>query len=153
MAGSWPAARAAIKAQLDGATISDPQSETLSCYEYPPPGASSAYPWSYVIPSERTVTRRPGGQRWTVIDARVRVVLAPPTQGASREQLAKRYDAWCGALSDAMDDGIALDGNADVFLEQRFSGLLQFEGMDHDQWGFEMTLGEIRISETKAFGA
>ena len=79
------------------------------------------------------------------------VMLAPRGQSSDMESLHKRYDAWKEALKDALDDAVAADGNADVFLTQEFGDLAFFEDVDVG-WGFDMTFGELQLSETKTFG-
>jgi len=158
MTGTWPTARAAIKAQLHGLTISSPNSETLTALEYPPGGRQDAglFPYAYVVPTGETVTRESGGERVTVKDIRVRVMLAAAggTEGGpGMEDLAKRYDAWKESLKDALDDSVALGGNADIYAtEQVFDGLGPFDDIDRG-WGFEMTLGTMQLSESKTFSA
>ena len=151
MAGTWPLARAALVAQLDGITWEAAGSgvETLDCYEFPPSAAQQQYPHAYLIPSPRTVRRAPGGQRVTDIEVRVRFVLAPAA--AEAEKLSQRYEAAIEAVADALDDAIALDGNADAIGDQEFTGLEQMPE-DQDGWGFSMTL-PVRVSETKTFSA
>lgn len=158
MSGTWPTARAAIKAQLNGVTWdlgASYDTATLTAFEYAVPGRQDAvnWPYAFVMPAEQRVRREPGGQRLTDIDAVVRVMLAPKGQSESMEYLQTQYDAAVEALKDALDDGVALDGTADIFLEQVFGGLVMYVPGDLDEgWGFEMTLAGIQISETKTFG-
>jgi len=155
MAGTWPTARAAIKAQLHGVTWTPAGFATseLTAFEYAVPGRQDAvnWPYAFIMPTEQRVRREPGGQRMTDIDAVVRVMLAPAGQSDNIESLQTQYDAAVEALKDALDDGVALDGTADIFLEQVFAGLVLFDDIDKG-WGFEMTLEGIQISETKTFG-
>lgn len=157
MSGTWATARAAIKNQINGVTFdlgAGFATETLTAYEFAPPGRQSpgTYPYAFLMPAEQRVTREPGMQRITTVDAVVRVMLATPANGNSNaEVLQRRYDACVEALKNAFDDAVALDGNADIFLDQSFSGLEPYDDIDLG-WGFEMTLGTVAISETKAFG-
>ena len=109
-------------------------------------------PYAWILPPERVVTREPGMQRHTDIDeVVVVVVLAGPDGGGDRELLGKRHEAWVDALSDAFDDALSLDQNADWIGAQIFGPEqpIQFEG---NRWGFEMRLA-VHLSETKTFGA
>ncbi|CAB4166851.1 hypothetical protein UFOVP1383_32 [uncultured Caudovirales phage] len=155
MAGTWPTARAALKAQLDGVTasVAGHEAETLDALEYAPGGRQDAQEWPYgfFLPVGEVVTREPGNQRITTKSPVFRVMLAPRGQSSDMESLHKRYDAWKEALKDALDDAVAADGNADVFLTQEFGDLAFFEDVDVG-WGFDMTFGELQLSETKTFG-
>jgi hypothetical protein len=155
LSGTWPTARAAIVAQLSAATaqVTGLQAETLSAYEWAPAGKQPAdkFPYCFVTPAEQQVNRYPGQMRETVIDVRVRFFLSGRGED-SMENLQKRYDAWVEALKDAWDDTAALDGAADISVEQQFGGLALFEDIDTG-WGFDMTLGNVRITETKTFSA
>lgn len=157
MSGTWATARAAIVAQLNGVTADAGASyatETLSAYEWAPGGRQPAdkFPYCFITPAEQQVNRYPGQMRETVIDVRVRFMLAPRGQSDDMNMLQQRYDAWVEALKDAWDDTAALDGSADISVEQSFSGLALLEDIDNG-WGFDMTLGNVRISEVKTFSA
>lgn len=156
MSGTWAAARAALAAQLNGVTFdlgADYAAETLKAYENAAAGRQDAvnWPYAFIMPGEQRVTREPGGQRLSEIDAVVRVMLAPLGQSDSMEVIQQRYDGWVEALKDALDDAVALDGTSDIFLAQVFSGLAKYDDLDAG-WGFEMTIEGIQISETKTFG-
>lgn len=157
MSGTWPTFRAALKAQLDGSTVTAPNAETLKAFEYPPGRQTNAvFPYAFVIPTGETVTRESGGDRVTTKDVRVRVLLAPAGSaegGSGMEDLAKRYDSWKESLKNALDDAVGMDGTADIYaLEQTFGDLAFFDDMDTG-WGFEMGLGTMQLSETKTFSA
>lgn len=157
MAGTWPTARAAIKTHMHGVAIVSPIAETLTTWEWPPPGApgADAYPYAYIVPPERIIGRGIGGevgQRQTDIpEVLIPVVLSPADLHQNRELLGQRCDAWMEALADAFDDALSLDTNADWIGTQTFSplGPILYEG---NRWGFEMRL-EVHLSETKTFGA
>ena len=151
MSGTWPLARAGIKTIIHGLTVSSPWAETLTAYEYPPAGVQlGSLPYAFIIPASRTVRRLPSSTRETMLEVRVRVMLSGP-DGVSADDLSMRYDAWADRLVTAFDTAIALDGNADVVLEQSFDGLAYFE--PERLWGFEMTLGSVRITEVITAGA
>ena len=151
MSGTWPLARAGIKTVIHGLTVTSPWAETLTAFEYPTPGVQmGSLPYAIIIPASRTVRRLPSSTRETVVDVRVRVFLSGP-DGVTGEDLARRYDAWADRLVLAFDAAIALDGNADIFLEQRFDGLAYYE--PEKLWGFEMELGGVRITEVITPGA
>lgn len=157
MAGTWPTARAAIVAQINGLSHdlgADFASKTLTAREFAFAGRQDAsnFPYAFIMPAELRVTRHAGMQRATEVDAVVRVMLAPSSYAGNMEVLHRLYDGWVATLTDALDDGVALDGTADVFLDQSFSGLSNYDDLD-EGWGFEMTLGGIRITEIKTFGA
>lgn len=156
MSGTWPTARAAIKNQCNGVTWdlgASHDTATLTAYEYAAAGRQDAvnWPYAFIMPTEQRVRREPGGQRITDIDAVVRVMIAPKGQSGSMEYLQTQYDAAVESLKDALDDGVALDGNADIFDEQSFGGLSLYDDLD-EGWGFEMTIDGIQISETKTLG-
>lgn len=156
MSGTWPTARAAIKTHLDGVSwdAGAPfDSEILRAYEFATAGRQDAggWPYAFLLPFEQRVRREPGSQRITSGDPVVRVMLSPRGQSDSMEALQTRFDAAVEALKDAFDDAVALDGNADIFLEQVFTGLTLYEDLD-EGWGFEMTLEGMELSETKTFG-
>ncbi len=157
MSGTWPTARAAIVAHLNGVTADAGASyatETLSAYEWAPGGRQPAdkFPYCFITPAEITVSRGPGSYREIAIDVRVRFMLAPRGQSDDMNMLQQRYDAWVVALMDAWDDAATIDGTADISVEQSFGGLALFEDIDNG-WGFDMTLGNVRISEVKTFSA
>lgn len=156
MTGTWPLARAALKAQLDGTEIQAPAVERLLALEYAPGGRQDAttFPYCFPEPNGHTITRETGGDRVGVKDIIIRVMLAPrgaPQGVGAVEGLHERYDAWCVALADALDDAVALDATADIYaLTQEFGPLGQFDDIDAG-WGFEMTLGTMQWSEAKTF--
>lgn len=155
MSGTWPTARAAIKAQLDGLTFTldaDFETETLTAFEFAVPGRQDAgnWPYCFVMPSPPTVERGPGRVRYETRDVRVRVMLAPQGQSDDLETLQRRYDGWIDVLVAAFDDAVKLDGNADVFLSQEFTGLTLYDDLDTG-WGMELTLEGLRISKVKVF--
>jgi hypothetical protein len=151
MSGTWPLARAQIKTIIHGLTVTSPWAETLSAYEYPTAGTQlGSLPYAIIIPASRSVRRLPSSTRETLVDVRVRVYLAGP-DGVTAEDLATRYDAWVDRLVLAFDSAIALDGMADIVLEQRFGGLEYFE--TEKLWGLEMELGDVRITEVITPGA
>lgn len=158
MTGSWALARAALKAQLDGVTITAPNTETLTAYEYAPGGRQDAqtFPYCFPLPNGHTVTRESGGDRVGRKDVIVRVMLAPKggvEGGEGMETLHARYDAWCLALTTALDDAITIDGTVDIFgLDQQFGPLGLFDDIDAG-WGFEMTLGTMQWSGAATFTA
>ena len=158
MTGSWALARAALKAQLDGVTITAPNTETLTAYEYAPGGRQDAqtFPYCFPLPNGHTVTRESGGDRVGRKDVIVRVMLAPKggvEGGEGMETLHARYDAWCLALTTALDDAITIDGTVDIFgLDQQFGPLGLFDDIDAG-WGFEMTLGTMQWSGAATFSA
>lgn len=157
MSGTWPTARAAIVAQLNGVTAdagSDYATETLSAYAWAPPGRQPAdkWPYAFITPAEIEVGRGMGGYRELTVDVRVRVMLAPRGETYDMNALQQRYDAWVSSLMDAWDDTATLDGAADISVRQSFSGLFQAEDIDNG-WAFDMTLGEVHISEDKTFSA
>ncbi len=150
MSGTWPTARAAIVAQLDGLAFDAGgayEAETLTMLEYPPASVqASILPYAYVIPPARHINRNPGAERETVFDAiRVRILLGSLDD---LERSATRMEALAEALADAFDDAVALDGTVDVLLSQELGELAiqQPENM----WGFDMTLG-VSLSEVKTF--
>jgi hypothetical protein len=157
MSGTWPTARAAIKNQLNGVTAdagASFKSETLTAFEYAPAGRQPAdlWPYCFIIPAEVQVNRYPGQMRELIIDVQVRMMLAPDGEGYDMNALQQRYDAWWVALLDAWDDAATIDGTADISVQQSFSGLAQYADIDNG-WGFDMTLGSVRISEVKTFSA
>lgn len=157
MSGTWPTARAAIKAQLDGLTFTlgaDFEAETLTAFEFAVPGRQDAgnWPYCFVMPSPPVVERGPGRVRYETRDVRVRVMLAPQGQSDDLETLQRRYDGWIDVLVAAFDDAVKLDGNADVFLSQEFTDLALYDDVDKG-WGFEMSLGQMRTSAVVTFSA
>ena len=158
MTGTYALARAALKAQLNGVTISSPNSETLTAYEYAPGGRQDAqtFPYCFPLPNGHTVQRDSGGDLVGRKDVIVRVMLAPRggvEGGEGMETLHTRYDAWCLALTTALNDAVAMDGTVDIFgIEQQFGPLGLFDDIDAG-WGFEMTLGTMQWSEAATFSA
>lgn len=158
MAGTWATFRAALKAQLNGVTIdlgADYDAETLKAYEYAAPGRQDAVNWPYcvIMPNGRSVTRESGGDRVTTVPVTVLVMLAPSGAVDSPELLQTRYDAWCDALADALDDAISMDGTSDIAAHiQTFGDLQPIKSID-EGWGFEMILPSVQISEAKSFSA
>jgi hypothetical protein len=156
MTGTWPLARAALAAQLDGITVSSPNAETLRALEFAPGGRQDVglYPYCYPEPNGHTVTRETGGDRIGVKNVVMRVMLAPTGSvagGEGMETLHKRYDAWCVSLTDALDDAVAMDATVDIYgLDQQFGPLGLFDDIDAG-WGFDMTLGTMQWSESKTF--
>lgn len=154
MSGSWAQARAALASRLNGlqVTPSGLSQETLRGFEYSPSGRQDVvnWPYAFVLPRGRTVRREPGDQRITVVEAVARIMLAPPAQTVNLEQLQRRYEAWCDRLSDAFDGAVSLGAAVDIFLDQTFEGLARFDDVDTG-WGFDMALGDLECSETKAF--
>lgn len=150
MAGTWPTARAALKAQVHGVqwTATGHEQETLPCFEYPV-ARQKSYPYAYIIPPGRTVRRGVGRWRTVTLSPRVRVLLGGLGATSDIEAIAQRMEAAIVALTDALDDAVQLDGNADHFQAQSFSALASFE--EDQAWGFEMTLDDLRVSETKTF--
>ena len=157
MSGTWPLARAALQAKLNGlqVTSTERQTETLQALEYSPAGRQDVLQWPYafILPFAQHVRRLPPYQRIVEGQPVVRMMLAPMNQTEEMQVLQQRYDAWLEVLKDAFDSGIALGGAADVAsTEQDFSGLILFEEIDTG-WGFDMTLGQFRLSESKTFTA
>lgn len=157
MSGTWPLARAAIAAQLNGVTAdagSDYVTETLAAYEWAPGGRQPAdlFPYAFILPTTFLVGRGMGKDRKISADVEVRVMLGPMAASESMEVLQKRYDAWVVSLMDAWDDAATLDGTADISVEQAFGGLAQFSDIERG-WGFDMTLLNVVITEEKAFSA
>lgn len=152
MSGSWVEVREATRLQCDGLIVNAPYYETLTAYEYAPAGRQDApqWPYAFILPMGRTVRHEPGMQRYTVTDLTVRVFVAPRGQ-FDMEAIQGRYDAWCDALSDAFDDALAMDYTVDQWLVQQFGPLILFNDLD-DGWGFDMTFGQIELSETKEPG-
>jgi hypothetical protein len=150
MSGTWPTARAAIVARLDGLTLAlggDSVAETLAAFEFAPSGRQGVinFPYAYVLPTARNV-RRSAGMRYTTVDAAVRVFLAPPNAQTDAGALQRRYDAWCDEIAATFDGAVALGGAADVIVEQQFDGLERFDDIDQG-WGFQFSLGSLRYSE------
>lgn len=157
MSGTWPTARAAIVAQLNGVTADAGATfatETLRAFEFAPPGAQPAdlFPYAFILPAELQVGRGPGSYRELTIDVVVRVMLAPRGQSDDMNALQQRYDAWTVALMDAWDDAATIDGTADISVEQSFGGLVDVVDVER-AWAFDMTLGQVHISEVKTFSA
>lgn len=156
MSGTWAAARAAIAERLDGLTVTVPglHQETLRALEHAPAGRQDVknFPYAFVLPRGRSVTREPGGQRITTVQAAVRVILAPRAQTLDMRRLQQRYDAWCDRLAAAFDGAVALGGAVDIFESQEFEGLAFFDDVDTG-WGFDLVLGELEFSETVEFSA
>lgn len=157
MSGTWPTARAAIKAQLNGVSWdlgADYGAATLTAFEYAVPGRQDAanWPYAFIMPKGPTVERGPGRVRYQTRPVVVRVMLAPLGQSDSMEYLQTQYDAAVEALMDAFDDAVALDGTADRLGRQEFTDLTMYTGLD-EGWGFEINFGDLRISETKTFSA
>ena len=158
MTGTWALARAALKAQLNGVTISSPNSETLTAYEYAPGGRQDAqtFPYCFPLPNGHTVQRDSGGDLVGRKDVIVRVMLSARGSvegGEGMETLHTRYDAWCLALTTALDDAIAMDGTVDIFgIDQQFGPLGLFDDIDAG-WGMEMTLGTMQWSGAATFSA
>lgn len=157
MPGTYPTARAAIQSALNGLTIdlgAAYKTETLVALEFPPGGqvAASSYPVAFPLPSVVQIGRGPTNWReWLMPDYTIRIVLAPRTE-FNANLLAQRRDAWMVALADAWDAHAALDGTADISIQQEFSPLLLFDDVDQG-WGFDMLLGDVRITEVKTFSA
>lgn len=157
MSGTWPTYRAALKARLNGLTITSPNSETLTAFEYPVGRQLvAAWPYAFVVPTGESITRESGGDRVMTKDVRVRIMIATAGSaegGSGMEDLTKRYDAWKESLKDALDAGVGMDGTADIYaLVQEFGDLAAFDDMDTG-WGFEMTLEGAQLSESKMFSA
>jgi hypothetical protein len=157
MTGTWPLARAAIAAQLDGLTVdlgAAFAAKTLRCEEFAFAGRQDArnFPYAFPLPAEQRVTRAAGSARITEIDATIRVMLVPSAYSGDMETLHRYYDAWIEAFKDALDDAVTLDGTVDIWLEQDFGPLTQFDDLDTG-WGMDMTIGGIRITEVKTFSA
>ena len=158
MSGTWPTFRAALKAQLNGVTVdlgASYDAETMMALEYAAPGRQDASNWPYcvVLPEGRHLTRESGGDRVTTVPVTVLVMLAPFGASDNQEYLQQRYDAWCDALSDALDDAISMDGTSDIAAHvQDFGRLEQIMSVD-EGWGFELILPEVQISEAKTFSA
>lgn len=156
MTGTWALARAALKAQLNGVTISSPHAETLTALEYAPGGRQDVltFPYCFPAPNGHTETRETGGERVGRKDVVVRVMLSPRggvEGGEGMETLHKRYDAWCVALGDALDDAVTMDGTADIYaLEQEYGPLWPFDDIDAG-WGFDLSLGQMQWSGAKTF--
>lgn len=153
MSGTWPDARAAVKAQVHGVvfTPASQAAQTIEGREYPPPARQNRFPLAYVVPSEQTVTRNPGGERETVVDEVTVRVLLGPIASDNYEALSTARDSCIEALKDAFDDFVGIDGAGDTFLEQRFGRLASFA--EDQAWGFEMFLGGMHITELKTFSA
>ncbi len=158
MAGSWAAFRAALKAQLNGVTIdlgASYDAETMTALEYAAAGRQDAgnWPYCFILPRGRRVSREAGGDRVSTVEAAVRVMLAPRGSSENIEYLQQRYDAWCDALADALDDAVAMDGSADIAAHEQLMGPLELYDDLDDGWGFEMTLPAVKYSEAKTFSA
>ena len=148
---TWPAARTAIQAALDGLTVSSPHSETLTAYEYPTPGhvEQDVVPVAFVVPPPRRVERMPSSWQRLHIDVTVRFLLGGAEQDF--EDLSERAEAWIDAAITAFDSEITLGGAVDVVSNQNFTGLVFYE--DHTRaWGFEMGL-TLQISAAKTLTA
>jgi hypothetical protein len=145
--GGTSAATAAVNGTVTGGI----PAETLSAYEYAPGGrqGASEMPYAFITPAQLTVGRGPTSWREITADVRVRFVLAP--MGSSDpEKLHQQYDGWCMALIDRFDSAAALNGYADISVEQSFEGF--FEAADLDNaWCFDMTLLGVRVSEAATF--
>jgi len=157
MAGTWAGARAQIQQVLDGLTVDLGvawQTEQMTAFEYAPPGRQPAdlYPYCFILPQNIKVDRFPGNMRKLRIDVGVRVLLAPVGQVDDINALHRRYDSWWSEIADAWDPQANLNENVDISVEQEFSGLALFDDVDQ-AWGFDMILGEVQISENKAFTA
>lgn len=152
---SWPTARAAIASELTGLTtaVSGLRPETLTAYEYAPAGRQdvSVWPYAFVLPTAQSVSRGANGLRISERDVQVRVMLAPVGESQDMESLHKQYDAWVESLKDALDGAVTFGGAA-IFGMQEFGALALFEDIDHG-WGFQLTLGTVRIHEAKTFTA
>lgn len=156
MSGTWPLARAAVKAKIDGAqvTVSGHAQETLDALEYAPGGRQDVneWPYAFLLPAGRNYRHEPGMQRLIGGSIAVRVMLAPKGNFGSMESLHQRYDAWVDKLADLFDDALQLDGTCDSWEEQEFGGLAFFDAAEVG-WGFDMTFTGLVISETKTPGA
>lgn len=150
MSGTWPTARAAIAAHLNGATAtaSGGPEETLAFYEYIVP-PQDAYPYGYVMPAPMSANRLPGSMREELYDVICRVMLSPLGED-DLERLHIRFDAWREALLDSWDSAIKIDDTADVSAAQDFSELDRYDDLDQG-WGFEMVLARVRITREKTF--
>ena len=153
MAGTWPTFRAALAAKLEGVSwqVEDQAAETLSGFEYTPPGRQevSLLPYAYLLPFTPEITRVAGGQRLIAGEVTVRVMLGGPDDDL--EAVHQRYDGAWLAIADALDDFVAGDLTADYSHDQTFGPLVRFEDIDHG-WGFELSIG-VRISETRTLSA
>lgn len=147
IAGGTSMAAAAVNGTPSGVP-----GETLQAYEWAPGRqAIGRFPYAFPVPVEVAANRYPGQMRELLIDVGVRVMLSGIGED-DMERLHQRYDAWWTALLDAWDDAATLDGAADISVQQGFSGLLQYEDIERG-WGFDMTLGAVRITEVKTFSA
>ena len=147
---TWPAARTAIQVALDGLTISSPDAEALTAYEYPTPGhvEHDVLPAAFPLPPARRIVRMPSNWQKTHMDVRVRVLLGIEPD---IESISTRMESWIEALITAFDSEVTLGGDVDVVGEQTFTGLEFYE--EHSKvWGFEMGLA-LQISAQKTFTA
>jgi len=149
MAGTWPAARAALVALLEGLTwqVDGHEQETLTASEFPHSAVPTKHPYAYIPPPRRSQSPGSGRQRRTVIQARVRVVLAGKSPPGGMRPLSERLEAAIAAIGNALDGAVALGGAADVIGPERdYTGLEQWPE-DGDGWGFVLEL-PVTVTET-----
>ncbi len=147
---TWPTARTALKNALDGLTISSPNAETLSAYEFPTPGhvEQDELPLAFVLPSARRIERMPTNWQKTHMDARVRFLLGV---NDDIEEISIRAESWIEKLITTFDSRVKLDNTVDIVGEQTFTGL-EFYDEHSGLWGFEMGLA-LQLSAAASLSA
>jgi len=152
---SWATVLTALKDALDGATISSPAAETLTCYELPPVGAVDVgtYPYAYISPSPLQIRWVPNQRRITTVDD-VLVVVVLGMQNDGREDRAQYWYAWAESIATVLDGFQAADGAGATLRPCTINPprYLDPEEARAGAYGFDVVVG-LNLDEAKSLGA